>query len=218
MKSSYLSTSYFVFLLCFLVLAFYFKLWYLGLFLLVFISLSIFIHRKDDRRDDSGQSFETLLRSPVNGKIVSVKKNLSHDIFGEDLQEIAIVVPHFIESGLYLPLSGEFEYKKKIAGQKIFRYMRVFLGQTRRDHLESELVMLRNKERQLLGLQIVRCFLGLSPRIWILPGDRGKSGERFGYFPMGGVILFYFPNDYKLIVGEGDCLRARESILAKKVI
>ena len=216
MKQFYLSKDRVLYLLLALLFIFLMGWWGLGLFFLACSLLYFFLYRKVNTIKIHGQrESKGLIKSPVNGRIVSIREGVEHNIFGQDLIEIALVIPHFFEFGFYLPVSGEIEYSKTFPSLEYFRYKQKWQFDQAQEVYGGVLMGLRSEEEHLIGLQMVKCFLGLAPQIWVLPGDRGSIGSRFGYFPLGGSLLCYLPKSYNVISRVGDELRAGESIVAK---
>ena len=207
-----------IFILFFIfILLFYYNFTVAGFIFFIFLLLYLYAHRKYSLLGErESQNLGDLFKAPVNGRVISVDKDVNHEIFGKNFQKIGLVIPHFFESGIYLPVSSELEYSKKFLSRRVLRY-----GKNLSDSLEGEdkrgwLLALRTKKNFSLGLQMIQCFLGFSPEIWILPGDRGGGGMRFGYFPLGGCVFCYLPESYQLTVKIGDHLVAGKSILARE--
>ena len=218
MGKSYLPTDRFLYLLFGLIFLLWMGWWGHALLFLLLSLLYLFAHRKIDLpRTGGNREFDDLVKSPVNGQVISIREGVNHQVFGQDLSEVSLIIPHFFESGLYLPIHGEIEYSKKFPFREHFRYRKSSKwGGGEDESYRGALVTIRGPEGRVLGLQMVKCFLGLAPKIWILPGDKGKAGARFGHFPLGGSIFCYFSKDYKVITKVGDKLRGGESVLAKE--
>ena len=89
--------------------------------------------------------------------MVSIREGVQHKIFGQDLIEIALIIPHFFESGLYLPISGEIEYSKKFPSWEHFRYKKRKwqFAQAQRIY-GGDMLGIRGQGEDFLGLQMVK--------------------------------------------------------------
>ena len=217
MWKSYLSKDYFLYLFLALILTLWMDWWGVSFWLLAFSALYFFIHRRIDRlKSDGNRQFDDLIKSPINGQVISIREGINHIIFGKDLIEVGLMMPHFFEAGLYLPISAEIEYCKEFPAKEYFRYQRKLKIDQQDEVYGGTLLMLGGKKEQFLGLQMVKCFLGLSAKIWALPGDRGKTSARFGYFPFGGSVFCYFSKNYEVVAKVGDKIQAGETVVAKE--
>ncbi|MCY4645160.1 MAG: hypothetical protein OXB88_11135 [Bacteriovoracales bacterium] len=184
-----------------------------------FSLIFFFIYRKMNLfEDDTDKKDGHFVKSPINGKVVSIYHNVDHKIFGDGLLEVGLIIPHFYEMGLYLPFSAEIESIKRLPSRKFFRYKKRRRLDQKIEVYGGENIIFFNKRENFLGLQMIKCFLGLSPKIWVMPGDMGRVGARFGQFPLGGSVLCYLSQNYELMVKKGDSLRAGKTILAKEKI
>ena len=219
MWKSYLLKGHFFSLFFALVLALWMDWWSVSSFLLTFSVLYFFIYRKINvPKSDGNWQADDLIKSPVNGRVVSIREGVDHKIFGENLVEVGLIIPHSFEVGLYLPVTAEIEYSKNFSSRELFRYKREWVMDQREEVYGGTLMMLRVASGQILGLQMVKCFLGLSPKIWVLPGDRGKASTRFGYFPLGGSVFCYFPKSYEVITKVGSEMSAGETVIVKEKV
>lgn len=166
--------------------------------------------------DDGNLKTHGILRAPCNGRIQSIREGVNHKIFGENLIEIAIKISHFREYGLYLPCACEFDMLQKEKGKDFFRYFRSYDHNQSGDLLAGKCVSLRTISSREIGIQTLKCHMGFPARIWTLPGDRGASGARFGFIPLGGTVLLYLSSDFLIVSKQGDKLIGGETLIAKE--
>lgn len=211
----------------YLPLKFHIWFWVVSLFLLLFLSGAIFfvfllVHvlliltfRKFKHffKEDQFKKDEVLF-SPVNGKVTSIRKNINHDLFGSNLSEVRIVIPWWKEYGIFLPKTAEIKDLVHKPGKAQFRYSwPEFL--TFGDKMPAGLYLeLETIQDGVLGLHFSNCPLGMSPQIYVLPGDRAKSIANIGYFPFGGTLHFYFPENFEILVQQGQSVQSGDTLIA----
>jgi hypothetical protein len=189
-------------------------LWYgLGLLLLYAIVLVLFRKKKTVYKETAPMNAEKVIYSPINGSVVSISKNVDHPHFGENLNEIRILIPWWSEYGIYMPVSGEIDNLIKNSGPSHFRYSRKLPSQTKDKLLDGHSLSFKGISGEEVGVQMVRCGLGLAPELWVLPGDRGKKQANIGKYPLGGTVLLYLPENYEIICHVGDGLKASDSVI-----
>lgn len=187
---------------------------YNSFLVLILLYLFIYVVLRRDRNDflDDPMVTKGVIFSPVNGKIMSVVRNVSHGSFGENLIEIQIMIPWWEEQGIYLPLSSEVKNVRIMKGNSIWRYRKIDETLGAQDGKGVNL-SLDNKE-ELVGLSFFKCKLGLWPELMVVPGDRGSRRVNIGYFPFGGTVVVYLPKKYEILLEINDEVTSGESILA----
>ena len=122
------------------------------------------------------------ISSPVNGKVLYIQRHVSHDFFENKVTKICIAVSWWRNgTGVYLP------DRCKIEDMEL------------REAINGSFVALLNEAKKKMGLE----FFGRSLKLMIMPGDKGRSGSRIGYFPWGGAVLMYLPEEYEILIEEG---------------
>jgi len=160
------------------------------------------------------KSTKGIIYPPVNGKLVSIRSNVQHKVFGKDLIELKFIIPLGKEMGLYLPISGEIKNLFSKKGRSYFRYSAQDLPRQREETLDGHFISISPKGSDEIGLQFLECPLGLEPQFYILPGDRGFGQISIGYFPFGGTVLLYLPDNYEIIIGENENVAPGETLIA----
>jgi len=189
-----------------------FNLATLFVILILIYGLGLFLFRKITKKiQDAPRSGNLTIYSPVNGKVVSIDKNVNHDVFGSEMIQMRLAIPFFKEMGLFLPTSSEVVNLKAKKGRKMFRLNKSF------ETLSSETglcLAMKSSNGCEFGMQLIPCSLGMWPEVALLPGDRGKLGANIGYFPFGGTVLLYLPKESEVLISESAELIAGETLLA----
>jgi len=76
---------------------------------------------------------------------------------------------------------------------------------------------MRVKEMGRFGIELIKCPLGLFPRTWVMPGDKGQKGAEIALFPLGGTLLLYLPDNYEILVDKGQYMHVGRTILGSAV-
>ena len=189
---------------------------FLALLLFSFLTL-LFLFRKSRPviHEDSSVP-DGFVLSPSNGKVLSIRKGIHHEAFGQHLTEIRVSLSWFSEVGLSFPVTGEVESYKLRKGISFLRLGRKKLEDKERPSFHAKLLAIKGKNGEDIGMEFLKCELGLEADLWVRPGDRGKRKATLGYFPFGGTILVYFSGDYEILAGQGEKLIQGETPLAGK--
>ena len=205
MKFSYLSRGIIFILVFFLALAWFFQQNTIFNFLLLFSLLLFFSFRKASLKlDYYSEVPNSFIVSPTNGVVYSVRKNVDHNIFGKGLSEIRVSSMWLNEFGLGFPLDGEVRGLKNREGKSFFRLFRKGLENDEKIQVHAKILEIEGKSGQGVGLEFIKCELGLDVDLWVKPGDRGKRSARLGYFPFGGTVLIYLPPHFDVLISQGD--------------
>jgi hypothetical protein len=170
----------------------------------------LFFRRKVGVFKENPSITDGILFAPSNGKVIAIVPNVSHPTLGEGLTEVIIRIPWNVEFGIYLPFTSEVIDLVTEKGREHFRYSKetTLLGRA------GLLVSLKDLKGDEIGLQLVKCPMGLWPEIKVMPGDRGKRQANIGLLPFGGTLVLYIPNKYEILIQVGQELMAGESLIA----
>lgn len=193
---------------------------WLGFFLILLIyvgTLIIFRKKRSHYNFKETPSITTrgLVFSPVSGKLrFNFEKET--DVFGEKqkVRVLGVTLPWWREAGIYLPMTGEIETFSRSAGKGWFRFLKLKSLQKLQDEFSGCKTSIQGVEGQKVALDFVKCPLGMSPKVWSMPGDRGRRKAPMGFFPFGGTVLIYLPENYKILPNIGETLNSGESVLA----
>ncbi len=155
-----------------------------------------------------------MIYSPVNGRVISIKKGVDHAFFGKNLSEFRILIPWWKEFGLYLPSKSEVIDLVVERGKSFYRFCKTELPSQEVQMAPSLAILLRGVEGDFLGMQLIKCPLGLWPEVSVIPGDRGKCQVSVGHFPLGGTVLLYLPSKYEILVDSDQEAMAGLTIIA----
>ncbi len=188
----------------------------LGFSLLSLISLVsyglalLFFRRKVGVYKENLSITDGVLYAPSNGKVIGILPNVDHPTLGKDFTEVVVRIPWNVEYGIYLPFSSEIKDLVSAKGREHFRYSKekVLLDRA------GLLISLKDLKGDEIGLQLIKCPMGLWPEIKVMPGDRGKRQANIGLLPFGGTLVLYIPNKYEILIQVGQELMAGESLIA----
>lgn len=189
--------------------------WFFSLWLLLMTGVFYLLRRRKQDYKDRLSDEQSILTSPVNGLIYAVDSDVYLEGYEDKFTLLRVSIAHLEEWGIYMPFRGEVEDLKHTSGKSIFRYENK-LSKFQEDDLESVKIQLNSKKLNYCVLNILKCVIGMKPRIWVEPGDRGSSGSCIGYVPFGGTVLIYIPNNFEVIAKANDQLLAGETVLAGK--
>lgn len=150
--------------------------------------------------------------SPIHGEVRSIRKDIHHD--GKMVHEIRISMAGWSEKGLYLPTTGEVTYLRATKGAKISRdsESQAFYGPM--DEVAHTDLTLTSKNQTKTLMRFVDCKYSQRPIIWLKSGDRGRGAATFGYYPFGGTLLIYVPNNSDILVFEKEKVVPGQTVIA----
>lgn len=178
---------------------------------LVFVTLFLFRRRKLRYKDQFKNESSTYL-SPVNGFVFDIQKEIECED-GEKYSVVRLTLPHFNEWGIYLPHDGEVQDVSVNSGKKFVRYNSKLpdLQENSFDHVN---IVTRSKNDHLCTLKVVRCAIGWKPKVWLVPGDRGRPGACLGFLPLGGTVLMLVPSSFDIVINKHDKVIAGQTVIA----
>lgn len=152
--------------------------------------------------------------SPVYGEVKTIRRNIYLPDRPEMKHEIRININFWSEKGLYLPTSGEVSYLKATKGRKISRESSAesFYGPV--DEVAHTDFLLASKKLTRTLLRFIDCSYGKRPTIWLKSGDRGRGAACFGYYPFGGTLLIYLPENSDILVFENEKVVPGQTVIA----
>jgi phosphatidylserine decarboxylase len=189
--------------------------YFLGLSLFFLILLFLFRKSSVDFYDSSSIP-DGFLLSPSNGRVVSIRKKVEHEAFGQELVELRVSISWLSGFGLQFPITGEIENYELRKGKSFLRWSGKNFETEERAHIHAKLLAIKGKNSEEIGMEFLKCDFGLEADLWVRPGDKGKRKARFGYFPFGGTMLVYFSGDFEVLVSPGERLVQGETPLAGK--
>lgn len=159
--------------------------------------------------DARGKSPDRVIASPADGKIVLITENAEPEYMQRQTRMVSIFMSPLDVHVNRIPASGIVEYLRYIKGE--------FL-------VASEPEAVHRNERQVIGINAGGRKLTFSQVTGYIArrivcdlkiGDTVKIGSRFGMIKFGSRVDVYLPLDAKLLVKEGDRVRAGETVIAE---
>jgi hypothetical protein len=212
---SYLPKFYFLLIGFFLLLSYLVSFYWLLLFLLgVATFLFLLFRRKKSFYKEEASIKRGVIYAPVSGKVLNIVKRDDHFFFGSHLYEIQMVTSWWSESGVFLPTTSEVREIHVEPGKSWFRYNKSAVLEQNGQLMAGLAIKFLSVDQHDFGLQFLKCPLGAWPEISVIPGDRGKRQVNIGYFPLGGTTLLYIPEEYEILIGEGDDVISGQTMVA----
>jgi len=165
-----------------------------------------FFFRDPDRQTPVGGN---LIIAPADGTIISIDEVEENEYFNDKVQRISIFMSVFNVHVNRIPWAGEVEYLDYAQG----RFKAAF-AEDAPEVNERTVIGIKSDKGKLMFKQIA----GLIARrivYNIKPGDKVKSGERFGLIKYGSRVDVYFPISVKLNVKLKDKVKGGSSVIGE---
>ena len=181
----------------------------------IFLILIFYICRRTSIpfRDTAKLDGEIFL-SPVHGVVESIRRDATTWDEVAVTHEIRISIGPFSEKGLYLPTSGEVSFLKANRGKKIPRNSEsqdFYLPASELSHTDF---ILRSKNQTKSLMRFIDCTYGHRPSIWLKSGDCGRGAACFGFYPFGGTLIIYLPQNSDILVFEKERVVPGQTVIA----
>jgi phosphatidylserine decarboxylase len=189
-----------------------FLLWWTGYsygsfaFLLLSIAVALFFRnpeRVPPRQDG-------IVLSPADGRVVEILENVrSEDLPGSPLKRVSIFMSLFDVHVNRWPISGTIVKIKHVPGR--FLDARESAASEVNEHNS---IVLSGEEATI---QVVQVAGKVARRIacWVNEGDQVNQGDRFGLIRFGSRLDVYLPDNFSVVVGPNDIVKAGLSIIAR---
>jgi phosphatidylserine decarboxylase len=190
-----------------------FILWWTGYLwgsfavLLLAVAIALFF-RNPERIPPSGDG---IVVSPADGRVVEIVQQVgSANMPGVQLKRVSIFMSLFDVHVNRWPISGTVLKITHVPGR--------FLDA--REPAASEINEHNSVVLQGHGnsIEVVQVAGKIARRIacWVEEGDQVAQGDRFGLIRFGSRLDVYLPDDYSVLVGPSDVVKAGLSIIARK--
>lgn len=180
---------------------------------LSFVLVFIWVFRRYKKQElDNLDNLDIL--APVSGKVISIIENVDSDKLGSNLTEIRLSVSWFSEFGLRMPFDSKVNNIFSQNGLSLLRFSKLNQRSNLQGFQHSYIIFKDLAIDLLVGIKIIKCPLGGSHALQILPGDKGKKGAIFGYLPFGGTLFIYLNNNSRVTCNIGDKVLSSKSVLA----
>ncbi len=155
-----------------------------------------------------------LYLSPVYGQVRSIRRDIEAFEDKKRGHEIRLAISGVDNKGLYLPTSGEVSYLKANAGICIPRYSEPHVFYRPIDEVAHTDLILSSRNQTRSLLRFVDCKNGVRPVVWLKSGDRGRGAACFGYYPFGGTLIIYVPENSDILVHENENVIPGQTVIA----
>jgi hypothetical protein len=152
--------------------------------------------------------------SPVFGTIESIRFNVPgpEDI---PMHEVRISTSILEPKGIYLPTNAEMSYLKANKGVGVKTKAPIEQFTVSLESIAHTNLTIQSKNNCKTHLRFVDRPKSMRPTIWLKSGDKGRGAACFGYYPLGGTLLIYLPNNSDILVFEKEQMRPGESVIAR---
>lgn len=170
--------------------------------LLIVFTLNFF--RDPDRtppaRDD-------VILSPADGKVLIIKDIVEDRFLKSEAKQVSVFMSPLDVHVNRIPMDGTVDYLNYHKGE----YLVAFHDKADERNERSE-IGINGKYGKVLFTQVAG-FIARRIVYDLKEGDSVKMGQRFGMIKFGSRVDVIGNNDWKLVVKEGDVVKAGESIL-----
>lgn len=180
--------------------------------LIVFMTGYAFRRARIPYRDTLKNDGEIYL-SPVHGVVESIRRDTNSWEEGP-AHEVRISIGGWDEKGLYLPTTGEVSYLKANKGKKVARNAEPHEFYFPAWELAHTDLVLTSKNQCRTLMRFIDCTYGKRPTIWLKSGDRGRGAACFGFYPFGGTLLIYLPQNSDILVFERERIVPGQTVIA----
>ncbi len=187
----------------------YALLWSVVCFIVALVTRRTSVPYRDTLKNDG-----EIYLSPVFGEVKSIRRNVQLPHLPGEGQEIRIAISGWSEKGLYLPTAGEVTYLRATKGLKISRDAESVAFYRPMDDVAHTDFVLTSKNKAQTLMRFVDSKYGKRPTIWLKSGDRGRGAACFGYYPFGGTLLVYLPNNSDILVFEKEFVVPGQTVIA----
>lgn len=187
----------------------------LSITVLFFLFLNFSYRKKifnvEDYIDTRG--FEESVLCPISGY---VSKLYSPLVGPYSKKSVCIEISsslHF-ETGLFLPTKSEVQEFILDTKDGIINLGYLDYNYLKQNLINCLSIVFNDKHKNKIVLEFPRRMFLPWPKIWMMPGDRGKVGANIGHLPFGGKVYLYLPINYEILVTKGDKVTATSTMIA----
>jgi hypothetical protein len=193
---------------------FYCSLGYQVCLSMILVFLGYFFRRAAIPYRDTLKNEGEIFLSPVFGRVEAIRRDTTGFEEASLCHEIRISISGWDEKGLYLPTAGEVNYLKAHSGAKIPRKSDEKLFYRPIGELSHTDFILKSKNQTKTLMRFIDWQYGKRPTIWLKSGDRGRGAACFGFYPFGGTLLIYLPQNSDILVFEGEKVVPAQTVIA----
>jgi len=154
--------------------------------------------------------------APVNGQILKIFNDIKMKGFEKKFNCVQIAVPWWEEYGIFLPVSSEVtKVQYDNSGKAHPRWKKFNIEDLEnRSQIPKLSIEFSGPQNNPYILEFIHCPLGGSTKTILTPGDIGKGGANFGHQTLGGSVLLYLPQNYKIVAKAGESVNPNRGIIA----
>ncbi|HXH30028.1 MAG TPA: hypothetical protein VNJ01_04380 [Bacteriovoracaceae bacterium] len=167
---------------------------------LVFILVGFVFRRSSVPHRESSKLGGEIYLSPVHGRVESIRQMIVTPEYPSPCHEVRISMSLIDEKGLYLPTAGEVTYLKATKGKKIPRNAKEESFYTSVEEISHTDLKLTSKSKITYLLRFIDSTYSERPVVYLKYGDRGVGAACFGYYPFGGTLIIYLPQNSDILV------------------
>ena len=166
----------------------------------VFIVVGFIFRRSSVPHRESSKLGGEIYLSPVHGRVESIRQLITTPEYPSPCHEVRISMSLIDEKGLYLPTAGEVTFLKANKGKKIPRNADEKCFYTNLEEISHTDLQLTSKSKITYLMRFIDTQYGERPVIYLKYGDRGVGAACFGYYPFGGTLIIYLPQNSDILV------------------
>ena len=176
--------------------------------LILLIAFVMFFFRNPSRNNTFSKE---QIVSPADGKVLNISKVVENEFINGNAIKVSIFLSIYNVHLNTSPIDGKVKYQSYREGKMLPAF---------KSHA-SEI-----NERNTIGIEsddgfkvLVRQITGFVARRivwWIKPEDMLKKGEKFGLIKFGSCTEILLPEDTKILVVQGQKVRAGETIIGER--
>ncbi|MGB5162744.1 MAG: phosphatidylserine decarboxylase [Thermoanaerobaculia bacterium] len=156
------------------------------------------------------EAAEGMILAPANGRILRIDRSPALLNREGDVQRIVTFLSVFNVHVQRAPVSGEVVESRFTPGRKIAAF------KAEADSVnENHLTVLRRENGDLIGIRQVAGLVARRVVCRLLPGDLIQRGDLMGLIKFGSRVDLMLPDQYEILVRQGDRLREGDTVVAK---
>ncbi len=148
-----------------------------------------------------------IIVSPADGKILTIKEKFEKNFINEDCWEISIFMSPLNVHVNRIPVSGTVDYLNYHKGEYL-----VAFHEKADERNERNEIGIQGKNGKVFFTQVAG-FIARRIVSTLHKGDSVNIGKRFGMIKFGSRSDVLVPTNWKVMVKEGDSVKAGETIL-----
>lgn len=158
------------------------------------------------------EATEGSVLAPANGRILQLDRSPAPLNREGDVQRIVTFLSVFDVHVQRAPVSGEVVESRFTPGRKIAAFKEE-AGNVNENHL----TVLRRENGDLIGIRQVAGLVARRVVCRLRPGELIRRGDLMGLIKFGSRVDLMLPDNYEILVRQGDRLREGETVVARSI-